>query len=102
MEEKISVERAVMNDYWALRKKFYQPENDEKYWSDLIDAVNELSRKYNCDYLDKLLLVCIDDLEIRFRQDNLGKDERITFVPKEGLDWVYSMLKRRREEKKTA
>jgi len=66
MENEIARERRFMNDYWVFRKKFYEPQKENSYWMDMINAANELMEKYSNDYLNGLVLTCIDDLEHRF------------------------------------
>lgn len=96
MGEGISEERQFMNDYWAYRKKFYEPKQDSSYWMDLINEGNELVKKYNGNgYAEGIVLLCIDDLDLRFRKENIGKIENITFVPGELVDTAYHRIKKR-------
>ena len=67
--KKIPVESQFMTDFWALRKKFYIPEERDSYWISLMDETDELYKKYGQnEYVKKMLFALIDDLEKRHRK----------------------------------
>lgn len=73
-----------------LRKKYYHGEDNEQYWADLIDEFIAVSEKYNRNsYFDQLLLVCIDDIERRWKTTTGNP-----FVDKDPLKTVYERLKK--------
>ena len=90
--DNITQERTFMNDFWLFRKKFFEPKDDDDYWSELVDDSNALSKKYRSDYLDAIILVCVNDLEKRFRQANADK---VSFAPWAIVDTVYERIKKR-------
>ena len=59
-------EQRFMSDFWNLRKQFYNGEEQEEFWAELIDHSDELSRKYQNSYFDQLILVCVDDIDRRY------------------------------------
>ena len=85
-------ERDFMSEFWKFRKKFYTPDTADTYWNSLIDESTVLSNKYHSRYLDMMILVCVDDIEGRFKQmypDRTAFDEST-----DPLDIVYRRLKK--------
>lgn len=89
--EQIQIEREYQTDLWVLRKDFYNPEESEQFWSALIEAVDVIHEKYKSDYVDQMLLVCVDDIEHRFK-----KSINSPFIAKEPLKEVYRRLTKER------
>lgn len=42
----IKMEFAMFGDIFKFYKKYYHPEDDQKYWSDVVEATTELEKKY--------------------------------------------------------
>lgn len=66
--EDIAIEQSFFGELWGFRKKYYNADDSEEYWGSLINAAEGISKKYGNNYLDQMLLVCIDDIEDRFKQ----------------------------------
>ena len=66
--ENYEIEVQLYKDLWSFRKEFYKGEDKEAYWNSLINEADKLSKKHKSDYLDSMLLVCIDDIEDRWKQ----------------------------------
>ena len=82
----------ILTEYWEFVKKFYTPDTADTYWNSLIDESTALSNKYHSRYLDMMILVCVDDIEGRFKQmypDRTAYDEST-----DPLDIVYRRLKK--------
>lgn len=77
MESDYSLESKFMSDYWQFRKTFREPVNEESFWSNLVQASQELHDKYHNDYLDQLILVCTDDIERRAGADQKSRKEML-------------------------
>ena len=89
----IPEEQQFFADYWTIRKRFYEPEDDENYWETVVDETVKLSEKYNRNvYFDNLLLVFVDDLEHRFRLSEGRKDTKIG-----SLEECYERLRKKRD-----
>ena len=92
----IPTEYAFFGDYFNYRKKFYFPEQSDDYWTAVINEADELIRKYDCnDYLRALVLVCVDDLERRYRQE--FPEQRI-YRTGEVTTTVYKRIMRKHEK----
>ena len=71
MAEINSEQKKAMQDLWTsvwnFLKKYYNPEPDnDDYWCGLHGEALELSEKYNRnEFLEALMLICIDDIEKR-------------------------------------
>jgi len=63
----IPVEQQFFGDLWNYRKKYYRGEDRDEFWSMLVDDANQLSKKYNNGYFDQMLIVCVDDIERRWK-----------------------------------
>ena len=61
-------EQSFMSDYWNFRKQFYYGEESEEYWEALVNETDRLSKKYNSVYVDNILIVCVNDIEIRYKK----------------------------------
>ena len=88
----IPKEYRFFGEYFNFRKKFYQPETNDDYWNELVEESTALSNKYHSRYLDMMILVCVDDIEGRFKQmypDRSAFDEST-----DPLDIVYRRLKK--------
>ena len=44
--KEIPLEYAFMGEFFALRRKYYMPEENDDYWHQLNLEVNELAKKY--------------------------------------------------------
>ena len=53
---KTDEEFQMFADYYKLYQDFYEPEDNEKYWESLINAVNAFYKKYDSQYARDLVL----------------------------------------------
>ena len=83
-------EKRFMSDLWYLRNKYYAGEDSEEFWSGLYEDSVALSKKYNSRYLDQLILICVDDIEYRYKQSTNSR-----YMPKDILETVYERLKKK-------
>ncbi len=60
---KNDIEFQMFADYWKLLEEYFVPENDEKYWEDLLSSVRKFAKKYNSGFAKDLGLSLIDELE---------------------------------------
>ena len=67
--KKIPVESQFMTDFWALRKKYYTPEDQDEFWIALEQDADDLYKKYKKnEYVKKMILALVDDIEKRYRK----------------------------------
>ena len=65
-EQRKAMESAFMAEYWTLRKEIGTPEDNEAYWTHVINRCNQLGEKYCRDpYLVSMILNLVHDLEAR-------------------------------------
>ena len=53
MEKKItqgSEEYQMFLDFWNMCKKFWEPEDNDEYWDDLVKAVTAFNKKHKTPY----------------------------------------------------
>lgn len=61
-------------ELWNLYKKYYIPEDNDDYWDSMINEFTELRVKYEKVSISyKMILLIIDDLEMRYKEDKYGK-----------------------------
>ena len=61
-------------ELWNLYKKYYTPEDSDDYWNSMINEFTELRVKYEKVSISyKMILLIIDDLEMRYKEDKYGK-----------------------------
>ena len=71
MEKKFakgSSEWMMFMDYWALCQKYWEPEESDSYWENLIDATDDFYKKYNTDFAKSLALTLVNELERKSRK----------------------------------
>lgn len=57
---------SLFMDFWQLCQKHWQPEDNDKYWDNVIRDVDYFCKKYDNDFFPRALaLVLVDDLERR-------------------------------------
>lgn len=64
-----SDEWQMFTAFWKLCQKYWEPEDDDKYWQDLIQDVNDFSAKYNNLFAKNVALAFIDTLEEWIKKD---------------------------------
>ena len=70
MEKKFakgSSEWMMFMDYWTLCQKYWEPEESDSYWENLIDATDDFYKKYNTDFAKSLALTLVNELERKSR-----------------------------------
>ena len=93
ISSEIPKESEMMNDFWKFRKDFYYPEDSDDYWNQIMESANTLSKKYNSEYMDQLLLVCVNEIEQRFMR---SVPDGIVLGPGKQFENTYKMLKKAR------
>lgn len=83
----------AFGDFFVFRKKYYNGEDKDDFWMELIDAADELSRKYKSRFFDQLILVCVDDIDRRY-MTSINKPWK-----SDPLEQVYERLQRNRGKK---
>ena len=72
--KEIPEEQMFFTDLWNLRKKYYTPEDNDDYWSSMVNEFTELRVKYEKVSISyKMILLIIDDLETRYKENKYGK-----------------------------
>lgn len=74
--KEIPSESKFMSDFWAFRKKYYLPEDNDAYWESLINDGDLLMNEYDPElktnpskpsYYADIVLTCVRDLERRYK-----------------------------------
>lgn len=60
----------ILTDYWRLFKKYSNLVNDEAYWEELVNQVEEFRRKYPGEFPKELAYALVHELERRSRKDH--------------------------------
>ena len=92
-KEEFAYEILINKDLMSFRKAYYVPEDAEEYWSELVKAADALHRKYNNLYVDQQILVCVDDIERRWKITTGNP-----FLDPDPLKTVYERLRKKRDE----
>lgn len=75
----------IWGDIWNYWKKYYNPEDNDEYWHNLVEEANELARRHNHNnFLEGMILLCVDDIE---------KREGKRYKDRDLLETVYRRLK---------
>ena len=72
--KEIPEEQKFFTEFWNLRKKYYTPEDNDDYWSSMVNEFTELRDKYDKISISyKMILIVMDDLEMRYKENKYGK-----------------------------
>lgn len=72
--KEIPEEQKFFTDLWNLRKKYYIPEDNDEYWNSMVNEFTELRVKYEKVSISyKMILIVMDDLEMRYKENKYGK-----------------------------
>ena len=72
--KEIPEEQKFFTELWNLRKKYYTPEDNDDYWSSMVNEFTELRDKYDKISISyKMILIVMDDLEMRYKENKYGK-----------------------------
>ena len=63
--KKGSEEWQMFMDFWALCQKYWEPEDSDSYWEDIIKDTDNFYKKYNTDFSKSLALSLVDYAESR-------------------------------------
>lgn len=68
--EKGSEMFSLFGDYYKICQKFWIPEQDDKYWSDLQEMIDIFYHKYNQSPFAKgIALALLEDIERRYNNE---------------------------------
>ncbi len=66
-----STEFKMFADFWNIYKKYYEPQESEKYWESMVEEINAFHKKYNTDFSRALALALSNEIERKWKE---GKD----------------------------
>lgn len=76
LNKDVPEEFKFMADYWNFRKRFYIPEMDDSYWTQLFEEAEALMYKYDPGLINNpakesfygdMVRTCVKDLERRYK-----------------------------------
>ena len=94
----IPEEQIFMTEYWAFRKKYYNAEEPEEFWSEMLSELETISQKHNSLYVDMMLLVCLTDIEVRFMRKAGSKHVSPDIKQLKHVLQIYENLRGRYDE----
>lgn len=69
MNFKETIEFQIFATVWNFFKKFYEVEDDDAFWDELIEESNQIAVKYgNNKFANDLLIATIKELERRLKK----------------------------------
>nr|WP_296960370.1 hypothetical protein [uncultured Mediterraneibacter sp.] len=63
MDFKKTIEFQIYADVWNFHKRFYQVDNSEMYWDQVVEESRKLSEKYKSKFVDDLLAAVLTEFE---------------------------------------
>ena len=66
-----STEFKMFADFWNIYKKYYEPQESDKYWESMVEEINAFHKKYNTDFSRALALALSNEIEMKWKE---GKD----------------------------
>lgn len=67
--QKGTEEWQMFMDLWELCQRFWEPEESDKYWAELIKAADEFHKKYNRSFSKMAAAGLAEDCDMRSRKD---------------------------------
>lgn len=70
--EKGLEEWQMFTEFWKICQQFWEPEDNDEYWEQVIDSTNEFYKKYKANneiFARKIALVFIDTIEEKLKQE---------------------------------
>lgn len=68
--EEGSEEWKMFREYWFLCQKFWEPEDNDEYWDQVVEATNEFHEKYkakNDVFAIKIAIAFVDTIEEKLK-----------------------------------
>lgn len=68
--EKDSEEWKLFREYWSICQRFWEPEDNDKYWEQVVDITDDFYEKYKANneiFVKKIILAFVDTLEEKYR-----------------------------------
>lgn len=62
-----SEEWQMFMDYWALCQKYWEPEDEDAYWTSLAKETNDFYKKHGTDFAKALGLALLNEAEGRWK-----------------------------------
>lgn len=69
--EKGSEEWLLFMDFWKICQQFWEPEDNDEYWEQVIDATNKFFEKYKANnkiFSLKIVMAFVDTLEKKMKE----------------------------------
>ena len=70
--EKGSCEWYMFQDYWKLCQKFWNPEDNDKYWEAVVSETNNFYEKHKDVMLSKEIMLALIDCLEKKNKENLS------------------------------
>lgn len=67
-----SEEFMMFNEFWKLYQKFYEPEDNQRYWEELVREANEFHKKYVAFPMSKQMALGLIDCFEEKAKNNIG------------------------------
>ncbi len=63
--EQMKIEFSYFGEVWTFFKKYYEVQNNDKFWEKAMEEAAAINQKYHCELCKDLLMAVIDELERR-------------------------------------
>ena len=60
----------LLVDYWYLCQTYWEPEDNDRYWEDLVNAAERFYRKYNTSFARALAAALVGEAERKRKKSN--------------------------------
>lgn len=69
--EKNTKEWGIFTDFWKLCQQYWEPEEGDDYWQNLINSVNDFTKKYEDEPFARVIaLAYAEYLDKKFKERN--------------------------------
>ena len=65
--EQMQTEFSYFGEVWTLFKRNYDVRQSDEYWESLIEAANEIDKRYNCRLCRDLIKAVLNELDRKGR-----------------------------------
>ena len=68
-KEQMKTEFAYFGEAWNFFKRFYEVQDTERYWDEVVQEAGQIIEKYNQPLCKAVVLAILDELDRKYREE---------------------------------
>lgn len=84
--KKTDEEFAILQEFWMILQNYYEPEDNDDYWSKLLDTTIKFERSHPDNLLcEQLILMILNYVESKYKKDKTSSYAKLLTI----VRWAY-------------